>query len=306
MRIFEVIADFFSKNATTSWHMPVIAVPDVIEMLIIAFLLYKVMAWMRDTRAWALFKGLIFVLIFYGLAALLDMQTIVWLAGKAFTYGLIAFFVVFQPELRKALEQLGQRRFFSWFNFSDFQKNNADRYTDRTINEIVRACFDMGKVKTGALICIEREIVLGEYERTGIAVDGRVSSQLLINIFEKNTPLHDGAVIVRGDRIVAATCYFPLSDNLGLSKELGTRHRAAVGISELNDSMTIVVSEETGSVSIAERGVLSRDLTPEELKMRITANQKRFSEESRFSKFKRRIAGNAVENVEEAGKESDS
>jgi len=140
------------------------------------------------------------------------------------------------------------------------------RFTDKTINEIVKACFDMGEVKTGALIVIEQEVVLTEYERTGILLDSLITSQLLINIFEHNTPLHDGAVIVRGNRIVAATCYLPLSDNMELSKQLGTRHRAGVGISEVSDSFTIIVSEETGEVSTAMNGVLKRNITSAQLK----------------------------------------
>ena len=147
----------------------------------------------------------------------------------------------------------------------------------------------MGKVKTGALIVVEDEIMLSEYERTGIAVDGIVTSQLLINIFEKNTPVHDGAVIVRGDRVVAATCYLPLSDSLSLSKDLGTRHRAAVGISEVSDSMTIVVSEETGKVSIAIGGELYRNVDADFLKNKLTFLQKREMEVSKIELLKRRL-----------------
>ena len=153
---------------------------------------------------------------------------------------------------------------FSIFNF-DSGRDVEERFTDRTVSEIARACFDMGAKLTGALIVIEQNVVLTEYEKTGIALDSLVSSQLLINIFEHNTPLHDGAVIVRGNRIVAATCYLPLSDNRELSKQLGTRHRAGVGISEVSDSLTIIVSEETGGVSMAQGGTLRRHVTLEEL-----------------------------------------
>ena len=139
------------------------------------------------------------------------------------------FPIIFQPEIRKALENLGQKNFLTSFFAFDFSKGEIAKFTDKTINELVKACYEMGKVKTGALIVIEDEIVLSEYERTGIAVDGILTSQLLINIFEKNTPLHDGAVIVRGDRVVSATCYLPLTDSLSISKDLGTRHRAAAG-----------------------------------------------------------------------------
>ena len=153
--------------------------------------------------------------------------------------------IIFQPELRKALENLGGKNVLG--KLFDFGKVEENKFSDHTIDELIKACYAMGKVKTGALIVIEDEILLNEYVRTGIDIDAIISSQLLINIFEKNTPLHDGAVIVRGDRVVSATCYLPLSDSMTLSKDLGTRHRAAVGISEVSDSLTIVVSEETSN-----------------------------------------------------------
>ena len=165
-----------------------------------------------------------------------------------------------RDRLRKALEQLGQKNVIANIVSFDSNKEPSERFSDRTINEVVKACFEMGKVKTGALIVIAMDIPLTEYERTGIVVDSAISSQLILNIFEHNTPLHDGAVIMCGDRITAATCYLPLSDNMELSKELGTRHRAAIGISEVTDSFTIVVSEETGAVSIAQGGRLWRNV----------------------------------------------
>ena len=161
--------------------------------------------------------------------------------------------------------------------------------TEGKINEICKACFEMGKVKTGALIVIENEILLTEYERTGIALDSLVSSQLLINIFEKNTPLHDGAIIVRGDRVDSATCYLPLSDNMELSKDLGTRHRAAVGISEVSDSLTIVVSEETGKVSLAVNGMLYRNVDADFLRSKLLFMNKHETDSSRLDILKRRL-----------------
>jgi diadenylate cyclase len=163
------------------------------------------------------------------------------------------------------------------------------RFSERTVSEIVKATYEMAKVKTGALIVVEKDMLLGEYERTGIPLDSIVSSQLLINIFEKNTPLHDGAIIVRGDRIVSATCYLPLSDNMDLDKELGTRHRAAVGISEVSDSLTIIVSEETGAVSTAEGGRIRRKLTGEQLKEQLLELADAGFGETRWQKLKRRI-----------------
>ena len=167
------------------------------------------------------------------------MNTILWIISKLSNVLIIGVMVIFQPELRKMLEQLGQKKIMATLIPFDTGKEVKERFTDKTINELVKACFDMGEVKTGALIVIEQENRLSEYERTGINIDAVITSQLLINIFEHNTPLHDGAVIVRGNRVAAATCYLPLSDNMELSKQLGTRHRAGVGISEVSDSLTI-------------------------------------------------------------------
>ncbi len=292
----------FVNNYLFWVHLPEITKTDIAEILIITFLVYNIMVWIKNTRAWVLFKGLIVILAFISVAAIFQMNTILWLAERTLSVGITALVIICQPELRKALEQLGQKKFFSGLNFMELQKNNVERYSERTVQELVKACFEMGKVKTGALIVVEREIVLAEFERTGIPLDALVSNQILINIFEHNTPLHDGAVIVRGNRIVAATCYLPLSDNLHLSKELGTRHRAAVGVSEVNDSMTIIVSEETGKVSVAEQGRLERDVTPERLKERLMANQKLFVDTGRLEKLKRRIKEHGKETSQNGDK----
>ena len=171
----------------------------------------------------------------------------------------------------------------------DFGKVEENKFSDHTIDELIKACYAMGKVKTGALIVIEDEILLNEYVRTGIDIDAIISSQLLINIFEKNTPLHDGAVIVRGDRVVSATCYLPLSDSMTLSKDLGTRHRAAVGISEVSDSLTIVVSEETGKVSIAMRGQIYRNVNADFLRGKLKYLQNRNQQATKLRRLKRRF-----------------
>lgn len=293
--------DHFFKNYLSLVHLPDITPTDIIEMVIITFLIYNIMVWIKNTRAWMLFKGIIVILAFTLIAAIFQMNTILWLAEKTISVGVIAVIIVFQPELRKALEQLGRKNFLSLFFNADSQKNNGERYSDRTLNEMVKATYDMAKVKTGALIVVEKDIILSEYERTGIILDSLLSNQLLINIFENNTPLHDGAIIVRGNRIVAATCYLPLSDNLELSKELGTRHRAAVGLSEVSDSLVIIISEETGKVSVAQGGILTRGLEAEELKLALRINQKRFDETGRLSKWKRRLKHD-TENVGEADK----
>ena len=246
--------------------LPGLGVIDIIEIGLISFFVYQFMAWIKFTRAYTLLKGILIVLGFILVAYIFKMNTILWIFRNLANVLVIGVIVIFQPELRKALEQLGQKKFMASIFPLDAGKEVQERFTDKTINELVKACFDMGEVRTGALIVIEQNIRLSEYERTGINVDAVLTSQLLINIFEHNTPLHDGAVLVRGNRIVAATCYLPLSDNMELSKQLGTRHRAGVGISEVSDSLTIIVSEETGQVSMAQNGQLSRGLTSAELR----------------------------------------
>ena len=277
------------EDITTYAHLPqAIAVTDIIEIAIIAFLFYYMLAWIKNTRAWTLLKGVLVILVFIMFAAIFQMNTILWIAEKFVSVAVIAIAVIFQPEMRKALESLGRHKLL--MHFFSFEGNKTiGKFSDKTITELVRACFEMGKVKTGALIVIEDEMMLSEYERTGIAVDGIVTSQLLINIFEKNTPLHDGAVIVRGDRVVSATCYLPLSDSLTLSKDLGTRHRAAVGISEVSDSLTIAVSEETGKVSIAIGGELYRNVDADFLKNKLSFLQKREADVTVLELVKRRL-----------------
>lgn len=246
--------------------LPSLGVTDILEIALISFFIYQFMVWIKFTRAYTLLKGILIVLLFILFAYVLKMNTILWIIKNLSTILLTSVVVIFQPELRKMLEQLGQKKFMASIFPLDAGKEVQERFTDKTINELVKACFDMGEARTGALIVIEQNIRLSEYERTGINVDAVLTSQLLINIFEHNTPLHDGAVLVRGNRIVAATCYLPLSYNMELSKQLGTRHRAGVGISEVSDSLTIIVSEETGQVSMAQNGQLSRGLTSAELR----------------------------------------
>lgn len=268
-------------------NMPNVHITDIVEVIIIAFLLYEMMVWIKNTRAWALLKGLIVILAFILVAVVFQMNTILWIAERTINIAVIALVIIFQPELRSALEQLGRRRFITAF-FST--KNDLEKFSEKTINELVKACYEMGKVKTGALIVVENEIKLAEYERTGIYLDSLVSSQLLLNIFEKNTPLHDGAIIVRGNRVVSATCYLPLSDSMELSKELGTRHRAALGVSEVSDSLTIVVSEETGKVSIAINRELYRNVDAEFLRDKLRFLQKINEEPQHKNMIQRRLS----------------
>ena len=273
----------FYDNATGLFGMPDISFSfvDIVEILIISFLFYHILLWIKNTRAWNLFKGIIVILLFVLVAAIFQMNTILWLAENTLSVGLTALVIIFQPELRKALENLGGKNVLG--KLFDFGKVEENKFSDHTIDELIKACYAMGKVKTGALIVIEDEILLNEYVRTGIDIDAIISSQLLINIFEKNTPLHDGAVIVRENRIVAATCYLPLSDNMELSKQLGTRHRAGVGISEQTDSVTIIVSEETGQVSVARNGKLIRGVNSARLReILIKAQNKQVVDNSKF------------------------
>ena len=254
---------FFDKYLNVS--LSDIWITDIVEMAIIAFLLYQIMLWIKNSRAWMLLKGFLVLIFFVILAALFEMDTILWIAGKVFSIGVLALVIIFQPELRKALEQLGQNNVFSHILQGSSNKNQ-DSLSEGVIEEIVKASFEMGKARTGALIVLERDIPLTEYIATGIRIDGVLTSQLLLNIFEHNTPLHDGAVIVRGERVVSATCYLPLSESMRISKALGTRHRAGLGISEVTDSVTVIVSEETGYVSVAQDGKLIRHMNAEGLK----------------------------------------
>nr|WP_330418386.1 diadenylate cyclase CdaA [Roseburia sp. OF03-24] len=290
----------FWEKASIYLNLPKITMTDIVEILIITFLFYYMLVWIKNTRAWVLLKGIMVILLFVLVAAVFQMNTIIWIAKNTLSVAITAIVIIFQPEIRKALENLGQKNFLTSFFAFDFSKGEIAKFTDKTINELVKACYEMGKVKTGALIVIEDEIVLSEYERTGISVDGILTSQLLINIFEKNTPLHDGAVIVRGDRVVSATCYLPLTDSLSISKDLGTRHRAAVGISEVSDSLTIVVSEETGKVSIAMGGELYRNVDAEFLKNKLAYIQRREKKVSKIESWRRRL-----KDVKESRKKTD-
>lgn len=271
--VFSLLKEYFYVLS-----FPKVGLTDILEILIIAFTIYHVSLWVKKTRAWALVKGILILFLCYIIAYLLDMSVILWIFNKTLAIGITALLIVFQPELRKALEELGKKNIVRSIVPFDEQKDKNKRFSDKSINEIIRATVEMANVKTGALIILEKDIVLSEYERTGINLDSAISSQLLINIFEHNTPLHDGAVIIRGDRIVAATCYLPLSDNLGLSKELGTRHRAGVGISEVSDSLTIIVSEETGKISVALGGKLLRNVDGDLLRKQIDELQGNTSE----------------------------
>lgn len=266
----------------------IISLTNLLEIAIITFLVYEILFWVKNTRAWTLLKGLVVILIFTVFAAVLHLNTILWILKNTTSIAVTALLIVFQPELRKALEQLGSQNLISSIlSFDDSKENQG--FNDKTINELVRATFEMAKVKTGALMVIERGTSLKEIERTGIEINGQISSQLIINIFEHNTPLHDGAVIIRGNRITAATCYLPLSDNMNISKDLGTRHRAAMGVSEVTDSVTIVVSEETGRVTVAEGGILTKISDAESLRGILSTAKGQSQGAGRFKLWKGRL-----------------
>ena len=278
---------------------PTINVIDVIEIILISFFVYQFMVWIKFTRAYTLLKGILVICGFLVIAYIFKMNTILWIASNLAGALITAIVVIFQPELRKVVEQLGQKKIMAALIPFDSGKEVRERFTDKTVNELIKACFDMAEVKTGALLVIEQEIRLDEYVRTGINLDAIITSQLLINIFEHNTPLHDGAVIVRENRIVAATCYLPLSDNMELSKQLGTRHRAGVGISEVTDSVTIIVSEETGQVSVAQGGRLIRHISSTQLREVLEkAQNKKVVDNNRF----RQLLKGRVKHEEKTGK----
>ena len=244
-------------------NLPSVNIIDIIEIILITFFVYQFMVWIKFTRAYTLLKGLLVIGAFLVIAYIFKMNTILWIVSKLAGALITAIVVIFQPELRKVVEQLGQKKIMASIIPFDSGKEVKERFADKTVNELIKACFDMGEVKTGALIVIEREIRLDEYIRTGINVDAILTSQLLINIFEHNTPLHDGAVLIRNNRITSATCYLPLSANMNISKAMGTRHRAALGLSEVSDAKIFVVSEETGSMSMAQGGKITRDIDRE-------------------------------------------
>ncbi|WP_027416727.1 diadenylate cyclase CdaA [Aneurinibacillus terranovensis] len=234
-------------------------VTDIIDILIVSYIIYKGIILLRGTRALQLFKGIMVIVIVMVASSYLQLKTLQWLMDKAFTYGVFAILIIFQPELRRALEQIGRGRLFSRSSTPDEDRLIA------FIETVTKASFYMAKRRIGALMVLERETGISEYIETGIPIEGKCSSELLINIFIPNTPLHDGAVIFRKDNVMAAGCYLPLSENPTISKELGTRHRAAIGISEVSDALALVVSEETGQVSIAVNGEITRNFTEEKL-----------------------------------------
>lgn len=279
----------FVNDYLVWFTLPRINATDILEIIILAYLIYHLVKWIKNTRAWALVKGLVVIMAFWLIAVVFKLNVVLWIISNTINVGIIAIIILFQPEFRKALEQLGQKNIVRSIITFDDSKDWNERFSDHTLNEIIRATFELARHKTGALIVIQEEINLKDYESTGIYIDSLISSELLINIFEHNTPLHDGAVILKGNRIVAATCYLPLSDNMQLSKDLGTRHRAGIGISEVSDSLTIIVSEETGKVSIAKEGKLIRNVDGDYLRTKLVDAQNKTSDVRKIKLWKGRI-----------------
>lgn len=237
-----------------------------VDIALVWYVLYKILMLIRGTKAIQLLKGIIVVLAVRMVSIIFDLQTIQWITYQAILWGFLVIIILFQPELRRALEQIGRGRLFSRSTKSEEETLNE------AIDALVESCKYMAKRRIGALITIERETGIGEYAETGIPINGELTHQLLTNIFTPNTPLHDGAVILKGEEIVAAACYLPLSESPFISKELGTRHRAAMGVSEVTDALTIVVSEETGSISCTKNGELHRSMELEELRKYLQQN----------------------------------
>jgi diadenylate cyclase len=233
---------------------------SVVDILLVWYVIYKLMMVIRGTKAVQLLKGIIVILLVRVVSEYLGLKTLSWMMQNAITYGFLAIIIIFQPELRRALEQLGRGKFFSR------SSGPEDEEQEKTLNAIIKATDYMAKRRIGALMSIEKETGMSDYIETGISLNSSISSELLINIFIPNTPLHDGAVIIQKNTVAAAACYLPLSESPFISKELGTRHRAALGISEVTDSLTVVVSEETGGISLTKNGELHRDLSAETFK----------------------------------------
>jgi diadenylate cyclase len=238
------------------WSVTAIQLSDVIDILLVAYVIYTLIRWIQHTRAWSVFKGILVIILIMALSYLLRLNTIYWIISNTFNVGIIALIVLFQPELRRALEQIGRA--------GKFIAGDPHGLTRNTAAALVSAAEELSKAKTGGLIVLERRVALGDLIGTGIPLDAGVSAELLINIFEKNTPLHDGAVIIRNNRVAAAACILPLTDQ-DVDKDLGTRHRAAIGSSEQSDAFVLVISEESGKISVARAGVLQRGLTGEQL-----------------------------------------
>lgn len=239
---------------------------DFLDIIVVAYLMYQAIRLVRETRAIQLFKGLMVLVVVYVVASFAEMRSLSFLIRYIFQYGALALLIVFQPELRRSLEQVGRTRFSSLQLFGgNVDVDDINSRWRRAISAIGEAATFLSKRRIGALIVLERQSLLGEIIKTGTVIDATPSTELLGNIFFPNSPLHDGALIIREGRLIAAGCYLPLSDNFTISKEMGTRHRAGLGMSENSDAIVVIVSEETGVITVAKNGKLMRGFTEEQL-----------------------------------------
>lgn len=248
---------------------PLDIIKAIVDIGIVSYIIYKLIMLVRETRAWQLIKGILVIIAAAWISDLLGLRTIAYILRNTIQIVGLALVVLFQPELRRGLEQIGRSRFKSLFTF---EEESTSVQITSLVEEIIKAASELSRLFIGALIVIERETKIGEIINTGIQIDSRVTAELLINIFTPNTPLHDGAVVIRANKIKAAACFLPLTDNQNLSKELGTRHRAALGITEVSDAVVVVVSEETGRISFALNGGLTRNLTTDTLRKALNKN----------------------------------
>ena len=294
--------NFYNENILAYFHSlqesPFKMITFVFDIAIVIFLLYSFIRIVKGSRAWQLIKGIALLLVITWASALLNLKILNSILTGIMNLGVIAIIVIFQPELRRALEQLGTNKFTRFFGFD----SDIATKTKEDIYKIVIAASELSKTKTGALIVIERDIEIKDIINTGVPMDSEVSPQLLVNIFVPKTPLHDGAVIISNNKIAAAACVLPLADDKDIAQELGTRHRAAIGISKESDSIVVVVSEETGKISVAKDGTLIADVREDVLKKILISNvvTKRFVTEKKNSgifKIKEKISPKKDENT---------
>lgn len=271
-RLTELFENIFIQIPYLKTFIPKIGMTDIIEMLILVFVFYKILKTIKNTRAWVFLQGMMILLFAYTASEMLQLHVIKAIFEGLFGTALVLVIIVFQQEIRKMIAELGSKG-KGIFNRTRKKDKYKKRISDEAIEEIIEAVKDMSAVKTGALILIQKDIPLKEYSDTGIYVNADISSQMLVQIFEKNTPLHDGAVVINNGRIESATCYLPLSNSSDISKDLGTRHRAGIGVSEVSDTLVIIVSEETGKISTVKGGQISHGITPEKLREELRAIQ---------------------------------
>jgi len=255
---FTSISEFIR---TPPLHLPGIGFSEVLEIILLSAIIYRIVRWISQTQAWALLKGIGIIALVALAAYVFDLVTVIWVVQNTFAMGLIALVILFQPELRKALEQLGRGVGLSGFSIADHKEGTVAH----TVDELAEAVKTMSERRTGALICVERDVALSDIANTGIAIDAIVTRQLIMNLFVDKTPLHDGAIIIRSNRVLAAACILPLTAE-DVDYELGTRHRAALGLSEVSDAVVVIVSEETGTISVAHKGEMTRHLTEQRLR----------------------------------------